>query len=153
MKKEYKFLYEHYATTDELPAGDRELVDRALEACAQSYAPYSGFRVGAAALLTSGAVIAASNQESIAFPAGICAERNLLTSWQSQYTDDHIESMAIASVPGSRECYPCGLCRQVLSDTEQRQGSPIRIIMASNTSVSVVSTSSNLMPFTFKLQD
>ncbi len=151
MEKEYMFSYEHYDSPEALPAGDRELADAARAACAQAYAPYSNFKVGAAARLASGATITAGNQESEVLPAGICAERNLLTTWQSQYSEDPITAIAIASVPGQNECYPCGICRQVLCDTEKRQGSPIRIIMASDTSASVVSSSAHLMPFTFKL--
>ncbi len=153
MEKEYKFLYEHYDSAAAVPAADRELVGKARAACATSYSPYSGFRVGAAARLASGAVITASNQESAVFPAGTCAEQNLLTTWQSHHAGDPIEALAVASIPGMRECYPCGICRQVLADTEARQGSPIRVIMASDSGASTVSTAANLMPFNFKLKD
>lgn len=153
MEKEYKFTYEHYTLADRLPEADRALADKAREACSTAYAPYSGFRVGAAARLASGTIITASNQESGVFPAGICAERNLLTTWQSQYANDSILSLAIASSPGERECYPCGICRQVLCDTELRQGLPIRVIMAGDSSASVVPTAASLMPFIFKLKD
>lgn len=150
MEREYKFPYEHYEPAETLPAEDRLLVENAREACATSYSPYSGFKVGAAARLASGRVITASNQESGVFPAGTCAEQNLLTSWQSHHSGDPITAMAIASVPGTNECYPCGICRQVLSDTEQRQGSLIRVIMAGDNGASIVSTAAYLMPFTFK---
>lgn len=153
MEQEYKFTFEHYDSADSLPAADRQLADKAREACSRAYAPYSGFKVGAAARLSSGTIITAANQESVAFPAGTCAEQTLLTTWQSQYSDDPIESMAIASAPGDAECYPCGICRQVLNDTEKRQGSPIRIIMASDTGASIVATSAHLMPFNFKIEE
>lgn len=150
MEKEHRFVYEKYTGPEALPRQDRELVERAREACKDSHAPYSGFSVGAAARLSSGKVIASSNQESVVLPAGICAERNLLASWQALHAGDPIVALAIASVPGKEECYPCGICRQTLCDTEKRQGSPIRIIMSGDHSATVVTGADCLMPFTFK---
>ena len=69
----------------------------------------------------------------------------------ANHPDDPIEALAIASVPSERECYPCGQCRQVLLDTERRQGSPIRIIMSGGGTASVVDTAESLLPFTFIL--
>lgn len=149
MKKEFKFTFEHYDNID-LEANDSKLIEKAREACSTSYSPYSGFKVGAAARLKSGNIIMASNQESSVFPAGICAEQNLLTTWQSQYAYDPIETIAIASIPGKQECYPCGICRQILCDTEQRQKSHVRVIMASDRGATIVSSAAHLMPFTFK---
>ena len=149
--EKFSFDYLHYASAAELDAADRELVEAAREACGSAYAPYSNFHVGAAARLRSGKVITGSNQESEVFPAGICAERSLLFHWQAHLSDDPIEAMAIASVPGARECYPCGQCRQVLLDTEKRQGAPMRIIMCSQTTATVIDSATRLLPFTFEL--
>jgi cytidine deaminase len=151
MKKEYRFNYESHASRAGMTDSDRRLADRALEACDSAHAPYSGFRVGAAARLRSGEIIVGSNQESEAFPAGMCAERTLLFHWQTHHADDPIEALAIASIPGDRECYPCGGCRQVMLDCERRQGSPIRIIMCGETSASVVESARELLPFQFSL--
>lgn len=147
----FSFDYENYAAREAMSAADRELCDRALEACGSAHAPYSGFRVGAAARLRSGRIIAGSNQESEVFPAGMCAERTLLFHWQAHHADDPIEAFAVASIPGERECYPCGQCRQVLLDTERRQGSPIRIIMCGEATASVVRSAKDLLPFQFSL--
>lgn len=151
MEKKYSFDYESYGALSELNEQDRELALKAKEACFTAYAPYSDFNVGAAARLASGRIITGSNQESEVFPAGVCAERNLLFHWQSQYKDDPITALAIASVPDERECYPCGICRQVINDTENRQGLPIRVIMTGRDSAIVVDSSKKLLPFTFKL--
>ena len=151
MEKEYKFQYERYDDLGALPPSDQELITRARNACINSYSPYSDFRVGAAAILASGRIIESSNQESSVFPAGICAEHGLLAMWQAHYSEDPIKVMAIVSVPGNKECYPCGICRQVLCDTEKRQGSSVRIIMASDKSATIVPSATCLMPFTFKL--
>ena len=151
MKKEYRFDYEAYDSRAALPEADRQLAERAFEVCGQAFAPYSKFQVGAAARLRSGKVLTGANQESEVFPAGLCAERTLLFHWMAHHAADPIETLAIASVPGARECYPCGQCRQVLLDTERRQGSPLRIIMCSDLTASVVNSATDLLPFQFKL--
>ncbi len=147
----YSFDYETYAGRETMTAEDRELAHLATEACGGAHAPYSNFRVGAAARLKSGRILTGSNQESEVFPATMCAERTLLFHWQTHHSGDPIEAMAIASIPGTRECYPCGQCRQVLLDTERRQGSPIRIIMCADTTASAVASARDLLPFQFSL--
>ena len=149
--KTYKFDYERYDSLDAMPAEVRELVAAAKRATGTAFAPYSNFRVGAAARLQSGRIIIGSNQESEVFPAGVCAERTLLGHCQVAFQDDPITDFAIASEPGLRECYPCGICRQVLNDTEKRQGLPIRVIMASDSSATVIPTARYLLPFIFEL--
>ncbi len=147
----YSFDYEHYASLQELSPDDRALVTEAQSALVRAYAPFSNFRVGAAARLKSGKILHGSNQESEVFPAGMCAERVLLFHWEDRHSDDPVESFAIASNPATRECYPCGQCRQVMLDAERRQGTPIRVIMASGDSATVVDSAEKLLPFTFKL--
>ena len=150
MEKTINISYEHY-TLDTLPTADNELTKAAFEATTQAYAPFSGFKVGAAARLRSGEIITAANCESEVFPSGLCAERSLLYHYATNYADNPIEAMAIASNPSERECYPCGACRQVILDTENRQQSPIRIIMAGGGTASIVNSAKDLLPFTFKL--
>ena len=77
MENRFSFDYQHYDSSEGMPAGDRELVEEARRAVARAYAPYSKFRVGAAARLRSGKILCGSNQESEVFPAGMCAERSL----------------------------------------------------------------------------
>ncbi|MDE6046065.1 MAG: cytidine deaminase [Alistipes sp.] len=151
MKKEHRFLYEHYDSFDALPEADRALVAEAERATANAHAPYSKFRVGAAARLRSGRVLYGSNFESEVYPAGLCAERTLLFYAEANYADDPVETLAIASSPSERECYPCGQCRQVMVDVERRQGSPIRVIMSGRGTATVVESAAQLLPFTFIL--
>ncbi|MBO5188097.1 MAG: cytidine deaminase [Alistipes sp.] len=151
MEKQFSFAYEHYTSREELSAEDRALVDEAVAATERAYAPYSHFQVGAAARLRSGRILTGSNSESEVFPAGLCAERSLLFYAQANYADDPIVTLAIASNPSERECYPCGQCRQVLVDVERRQKSPMRIIMYGGGSASVVKSAELLLPFTFIL--
>lgn len=151
MEKQYRIDYEYYGTKEELPEADRLLVDEAERATAQAHAPYSHFHVGAAARLRSGRILRGSNFESEVYPAGLCAERSLLFYAQSNFADDPVETLAIASNPSERECYPCGQCRQVMVDVERRQGAPMRVVMSGGGSASAVASASLLLPFTFVL--
>ena len=151
MKRTMDISYEHYANLEELHEADRTLVAEATEATANANAPYSNFHVGAAVRLRSGNTYHASNFESEVFPAGLCAERSLLFYIEANYANDPIESLAIASNPSERECYPCGQCRQVIVDVERRQKSPIRVIMSGANSATIVDSAEKLLPFTFKL--
>ena len=151
MRQQFCFDYEHYASCDALSEADRQLVIEAQRATANAHAPYSNFHVGAAARLRSGKILYGSNFESEVYPAGLCAERSLMFYAQANYAEDPIETLAIASVPSERECYPCGQCRQVMVDVERRQGSPMRVIMSGNGSATVVASAAQLLPFTFVL--
>lgn len=151
MKTQFTCDYERYARYDALPAADRALLDEALKAVGRAYAPYSHFRVGAAARLRSGRILHGSNIESEVFPAGLCAERTLLFHHAANCADDPIETLLIVSDPSVRECYPCGQCRQVLVDTERRQGAPLRVVMVGGGTASAVDTAAKLLPFTFIL--
>ena len=70
---------------------------------------------------------------------------------EANCADDPVETLAIASDPSGRECYPCGQCRQVMVDVERRQGSPMRVIMSGHGSATVVASAALLLPFTFSL--
>ena len=151
MKKILNISYEHCTSLDELSAEDRALVAEAQSATSNANAPYSNFHVGAAVRLQSGRTFHASNFESEVYPAGLCAERSLLFYIEANYADDPIEALAIASVPSERECYPCGQCRQVIVDVQRRQKQPMRVIMSSATTATVIENAELLLPFTFKL--
>ena len=97
---------------DELSAEDREVVDAARAATANSYAIYSGFNVGAAVRLANGVVVKGSNQENAAYPSGLCAERTTLFWANSQYPDQAVLTLAIAARTANGELDtpipPCG---------------------------------------------
>lgn len=151
MEELYQIPFEKYSSRESMPASDQELVEIAIQATRQANAPYSGFKVGAAARLASGKIISAANTESEVYPSGMCAERSLLYHYQSNFAQEPITALAIASEPSERECYPCGACRQVILDVENRQQQPIRTIMWGGGTASVVSSARLLLPFTFKL--
>ena len=103
---------------DELNDTDRALLDDAIEATRRSYAPYSHFSVGAAALLANGVVVTGTNQENAAYPSGLCAERTTLFYANSQYPDQAVVTLAIAARTEKdfidTPIPPCGACRQVI---------------------------------------
>lgn len=120
-------------TVDELPDADREVVDAARAATANSYAIYSHFNVGAAVRLANGVIVSGSNQENAAYPSGLCAERTTLFWANSQYPTQPVEVLAIAARNEQGELAtpipPCGACRQVILETEKRYSKAMRIIL------------------------
>ena len=94
----------------------QELIKQAIEARKQSYCPYSGFAVGAALLCGDGTVYTGCNIENASYSPTNCAER---TVFFKAVSEGKREFVAIAIVGGSEElqkCYPCGVCRQVMSE-------------------------------------
>jgi homotetrameric cytidine deaminase len=92
------------------------LLDRARQAAQHAYAPYSGFRVGAAIRLTNGEIVTGANVENVSFGLTICAERSALVQAVSQFGPEiRVEAVAIANL-NSVASPPCGACRQVLSE-------------------------------------
>ncbi len=138
---------------NELSEEDRRLTDLAKEATRRSYSPYSGFSVGAAALLANGATVTGSNQENAAYPSGICAERTTLFYANSQYPDQAVKTLAIAArtVSGfiDTPIPPCGACRQVLLETEQRYHQPIRILLYGEKEIYQIDGVKDLLPLSF----
>lgn len=139
----------HVYTFDELSVEERQLTDAALEATQRSYVPYSNFHVGAAALLENGMVITGTNQENVAYPSGLCAERTTLFYANSQYPDVAVKALAIATCDSEHILSPCGACRQVMAEIEKRYRKPIRILLCGKTEVYVVESAAALLPLTF----
>jgi len=143
-----------YEGAEALPSGDRELLKRARSATSGAYAPYSGFRVGAALLLQSGEVVIGSNQENASFPSGLCAERVAVFQKGARFPEGVIKVLAVVAMSPGRHlkipAAPCGNCRQSLLEYEQRQNSPIRILLqADNGQVYECPSVSALLPLGF----
>ena len=138
---------------NELTEEDRKLVDAACKATQRSYAPYSHFSVGAAALLENGVVVTGSNQENAAYPSGLCAERTTLFYANSQYPDQPVVPLAIAARTEKdfidQPIPPCGACRQVILETEKRYKHPIRILLYGKECIYEVKSISDLLPLSF----
>ena len=132
---------------------DRALVTTAKEATARSYVPYSHFSVGAAALLGDGTVVSGTNQENAAYPSGLCAERVTLFFANANYPDIPVKMLALAAQTGGSytdgQVAPCGACRQVILETENRFNQPIRILMYGKDDIYIVDSIKALLPLHF----
>src|SRR5882757_9552163 len=95
-RQTHQFSYDVYDSAEELDSEDAVLLNTAKTATRDAYAPYSHFRVGAAARLRNGQTVTGTNQENASFPAGICAERTLLSVASSLYPGIPIETLAIS---------------------------------------------------------
>ncbi|HHV02944.1 MAG: cytidine deaminase [Bacteroidales bacterium] len=127
---------------DHLDPADALLMDKALKAAGNAYAPYSGFSVGAAVRLENGEILTGNNQENASFPAGICAERSVIFYAHANFPQSRILSIAITASP-------CGICRQVLLESEKRAGIPIRVLLANGNEIRIFSSVKDLLPFGF----
>lgn len=151
---EIKISFKEYDTLTELTPPDHALCLEAVKAMENSHSPYSKFRVGAALRLQSGKIIYGSNQENVAFPSGLCAERVALFTWGANHPDDPIEAMAVTAHTDEFELLQpitsCGSCLQVLAEYEKKQNSPIDIILfCANGPVWVMEGVESFLPFLF----
>lgn len=142
---------------NELSEEDRKLIDMAKEATKRSYAPYSKFSVGAAALLANGEIVTGTNQENAAYPSGLCAERTTLFYANSQYPDQAVKTLAIAARTENdfldSPIPPCGACRQVILETEKRYNQPIRILLYGKENIYLIGGIEDLLPLSFSKKD
>ncbi len=139
---------------DELSAADKEVVDAARAATANSYAVYSGFNVGAAVRLANDTIVRGTNQENAAYPSGLCAERTTIFWANSQYPDQAVLTLAIAARTEAGELEkpipPCGACRQVILETEKRFSNTIRIILFGTKEIYIIEDGIKaLLPLSF----
>ena len=98
------------------PRALEDLMKEAIQVAEKSYSPYSGFRVGAALRLSSGAVVTGTNVENVSFGLTICAERAALVRAVSEFGPAiRITAVAVANLNGAASP-PCGACRQMLAE-------------------------------------
>lgn len=137
----------------ELTADDRELVERAIKATENAYAPYSHFYVGAAIRLQDGTIFTGANQENAAFTSGSCAERATLFAAQSQRPDQPLSTIAIAARNAAgllkQPIPPCGQCRQALLEMEDRYKKPLRLLLYGTEGIYVINSVKDILPLTF----
>jgi len=92
----------------------KELMKLAEKAYENSYSPYSGIRIGAAIIAGSGKIYTGTNIENASYGATICAERSAISK---AISDDETEITAVAATGDIDDyAYPCGICRQVMSE-------------------------------------
>ena len=151
--KEIKIAWREYYGLDELDVQDRELAQAAIDATALSYAPYSGFNVGAAVLFEDGEIVKGANQENAAYPSGLCAERTALFYASASRPDKAIVSIAIAAGQNGILCpapaTPCGACRQVMAQYQLKGGRPMSVILVGGERIWVFDKVDDLLPLIF----
>jgi cytidine deaminase len=147
------FIFREYDKDEGLDPSDHELLITAREAAINAYAPYSNFRVGAAVRLESGKIVTGTNVENAAFPSGICAERNALSTASSNHPFDKPVAIAVAAFTDAGmtddPVPPCGNCRQVIAEEEYRNSKTIRIILGGRNKVRIIEKGEDLLPLQF----
>jgi len=142
-----------FCALDELSETEKNLVHLAKLATSKAYAPYSNFQVGAAVLLDNGEMLTGCNQENAAFSSGICAERVVLFYANARYPEAKVLTLAIAAqnmIGFSKEpISPCGTCRQVLLEAENRYKSNIRMLLYGTDGIVIVESIKDLLPLSF----
>jgi cytidine deaminase len=157
MEKTITIKIEEFNSPQELDAADRELLNLAIKATDSSYSPYSSFRVGSACRLANGELIRGSNQENAAYPSGLCAERVVLFYAQAKFPDTAVEAIAVYAKSDEfrldKPVTPCGACRQVIAEHENRHKNKLRVIMGgANGLVQITEGIENLLPLMFMFE-
>ena len=94
-KIELNFITTHF---NELDSQEQDLINNAKSVFKTAYAPYSGFIVGASILLENGKIINGSNQENVAYPSGLCAERVAIFYASSEFPNAKIKAIAVTAI-------------------------------------------------------
>lgn len=155
MIKKISFSYKVYDSVKDLNELDQKLIEASDQILEKAYAIYSGFNVGASALLENGEIMTANNQENMALPSSLCAERVLLYYCRSHFPDVVIKKMAV-SVRATQAIIkepitPCGACRQVMVEYERNQNSDIPIFLKGEVGeIYELDSISDLLPLAFK---
>ncbi len=143
-----------YENRGEVPEDIAQLIVQAEAAARKAYAPYSRFHVGAAILLNNGQVVTGSNQENAVYPCGLCAERATAFSASAQYPEVPFNRIVVTAInpvsPLKEPVSPCGSCRQVLFEYEQKFNQPIEVILSGEEGpVYHFKCVADLLPYTF----
>ncbi len=154
MQKTVQTTYAEFNSVEELDKNDQLLVAKAKEAADLAYAPYSDFYVGSSIELENGVVVTGNNQENVAYPSGLCAERVAIFAAGAHYPKTPIKTVVVTAKSKSFEVHepisPCGACRQVLAEYEVRYGKNIRVIMTGEIGkVRIINSISALLPLMF----
>lgn len=140
-------------TFDTAPGYAQKLIVEAQKASLRAYAPYSGFHVGCAVLLSDGTIVSGSNQENIAYSPTQCAERTALLYANSSFPNQTVCAIAIAAQQEEhftkKPCMPCGVCRQVLCEIERRYNKRIEVWVYGTEGIYAFQTSEHLLPLSF----
>jgi cytidine deaminase len=130
------------------PVQIADLHQRAIEVAHHAYAPYSHFRVGAALLLDTGAILTGCNVENASYRLTTCAEQSAIAAAVSQYGPTiHIRAIVIANLNDTAS-QPCGACRQTIHEFSTPN---TQVFFPAEDGSLTRTTISNLLPAAFKL--
>lgn len=151
---ELTFEFLVFESFEELSIEDQKLMNMAIEARGNAYAPYSNFKVGAALLLENNEVVIGNNQENASYPSGLCAERVAVFQASARYPNIAMKKIAIAAISKKSKmnspAAPCGNCRQSMLEYEQKQKTSIEILMMGEMGKIIKCNSiADLLPFAF----
>lgn len=150
--KELTIKYE-ILQEDELNETERVLIEIAKNACSRSYSPYSHFKVGCGILMMNEKIIESNNQENVAYPSGLCAERVGLFYAKSAYPQTAIKMLAIAAKDAKsftkNPITPCGGCRQAMLEYASQQDTPITLLLYGMLHIYKIYDIKELLPIQF----
>ena len=151
---EIKTTVEVFDHIDELNIEDKNLLLAAHEYVNHAYAPYSKFQVGVAIRLKNNAIVGGSNLENAAYPMCTCAEPAALAAAASTHPNVPILAMAVTvknpDNPVEKPAAPCGACRQIISEMEDRYQRAIPIILQGEKGlIYKVKSIKDLLPLSF----
>lgn len=130
----------------------QKLLNAALDVARRAYAPYSGFHVGSALLLTNGETVTGANVENVSYGLTICAERSALVRAVAQFGPDvRIAAAAIVNL-NDAPSPPCGACRQVLAEFMAPEAPVSFPANRSGVIASITLPFRELLPYGFDLQ-
>ncbi len=152
-EKKINVTYQEYSSVEEMVPEDQALVAAALEAQKGSYSPYSDFQVGAALLLANGVIVKGANQENIAYPSGLCAERTAMFAAGANHPGVAFDTIAVVGGNGEDVCEmpaaPCGACRQVMAEYQRLYGHPLKVILIGTHAIYKFAKVEDLLPLIF----
>jgi cytidine deaminase len=138
---------------NELNPTEKNLIDLAKEAVMRAYAPYSRFQVGASVLLANKEMVTGNNQENVAYPSGLCAERTALFYANSRFPDVAVDTLAVAAYTNGdftdEPVSPCGSCRQVILEAQNRYNHPVKIMLYGKKGIYIIEKITDLLPLCF----
>jgi len=156
MKQVLDINFEVYDNASELQEVDKILFEKASETRKDAYAPYSEFLVGCAILLDNGEIITGNNQENVAYPSGLCAERTAVFWLSANHPNQKISKIFVVGGHKNEKkeenipIPPCGACRQAILEYEEKQNKPIEIYFSSTSGKTIKCCSiKDLLPFSF----
>ena len=122
---------------------EEQLIAAALEARKNAYAPYSGFKVGAALLTASGQIFSGANVENASYGASICAER--VAAVKAVTVGETSFQALVVATAALRPSAPCGICRQFLNEF----GPDLKLIMVNLAGARTEATLTEYLPDAF----